>query len=174
MFNRQTRLHRKATAMTIVVAFQALATMLFLADFAADVADEGWTSHLLAEGAAAIALLVAVVAGAVQVRALIEQARQDDLAVALARQAVGDLIQRRFAEWHLTAAEADVALFAIKSCDAAEIAGLRGAALGTVRAQLTRVYAKASVNSQSALVALFLDELIDPATMKGGIDASPR
>jgi DNA-binding CsgD family transcriptional regulator len=172
MLNRQTRLNRKATAMTIVVAFQALAAMLFLADFAADVTDAGWTGHLIVEGAAAIALLVAVVAGAIQVRALIEQARQDDLAVALSRQAVGELIQRRFTEWQLTVAEADVALFAIKGCDAAEIAQLRGAALGTVRAQLTRVYAKAGVNSQSALVALFLDELIDPATMKDRAHAS--
>jgi len=34
-----------------------------------------------------------------------------------------------------------------------------------VRAQLTRVYAKAGVNSQSALIALFLDDLIDPAML---------
>jgi DNA-binding CsgD family transcriptional regulator len=172
MLNRQTRLHRKATAMTIVVALQALAAALFLADFAADVAGEGWTSHLAIEGTAAIALLVAVVAGAVQVRTFIDQAREDDLAVALSRQAVADLIQRRFADWRLTAAEADVALFAIKGCDAAEIAQLRRAALGTVRAQLTRVYAKAGVNSQSALVALFLDELIDPTAVKDRADPS--
>jgi DNA-binding CsgD family transcriptional regulator len=167
---RQKRLRRKAIAMTIVVALQALAAAVFLADFAADLAAEGWTGHLLAEGVAAIALLVAVVVGALQVRGLIEQARQDDLAVALSRQAVGDLVQRRFAQWRLTGAEADVALFAIKGCDVAEIAQLRGAALGTVRAQLTRVYAKAGVNSQSALVALFLDELIDPAAFgpRGG------
>jgi DNA-binding NarL/FixJ family response regulator len=101
MLTRQTRLHRKATAMTVVVALQALTAMLFLADFGAD-----------------------------------------------------------------------VALFAIKGCDAAEIAHLRGAALGTVHAKLTRVYAKAGVNSQSALVALFLDELIDPATMKDRANAS--
>lgn len=151
--------------MTVVVALQAVAAMLFLADFAADVRAEGWSGHLLVEGGAAVALLVAVVAGAWQVRGLIEQARQDDLAVALSRQAVGDLIQRRFAEWNLTMAEADVALFAIKGCDVGEIAQLRGAAAGTVRAQLTRVYAKAGVNSQPALVALFLDELIDPALM---------
>ena len=161
---RQTRLHRKATAMSIVVAFQAVAALLFLVDFASDVAAEGWTSHLVAEGAAAVALLVAVVAGALQVRGLIEQARQDDLAVALSRQAVSALIRKRFAEWQLTAAEADVALFAIKGCDTAEIARLRGAAMGTVRAQLTRVYAKAGVNAQSALIALFLDDLIDPAS----------
>lgn len=34
--------------------------------------------------------------------------------------------------------------------------------MGTVRAQLTRVYAKAGVNAQSALIALFLDDRIDP------------
>lgn len=148
--------------MTIVVALQALASALFLADFVADLNEDGWTGHLVAEGAAAIALLVAVVVGALQVRSLIDQARQDDLAVALARQVVADLIQRRFTDWHLTAAEADVALFAIKGTDAAEIARLRGAAGGTVRAQLTRIYAKAGVTSHSGLIALFLDDLIDP------------
>lgn len=161
---RQARLHRKATVMTIVVALQALAAMLFLADFAGDVATEGMSGHLFAEGAAALALIVAVGVGTLQVRGLIDQARQDDLAVALSRQIVADLIQRRFTEWRLTAAEADVALFAIKGADVAEIARLRGAAPGTVRAQLTRVYAKAGVGSQSALIALFLDDLIDPAT----------
>lgn len=162
---RQARLRRKATVMTIVVALQALAAVLFLADFAADVTAEGWTGHLLAEGAAAIALILAVGIGARQVQTLIDQARQDDLAVALSREAVADLIRRRFSEWRLTGAEADVALFAIKGADIAEIARLRGAALGTVRAQLTRVYAKSGVSSQSALIALFLDDLIDPSVL---------
>lgn len=157
--------------MTIVVALQALAATLFLADFAGDLAKEGWTGHLLAEGAAAMALIVAVVAGAFQVRGLIRQARQDDLAVALARKAVADLIQRRFRGWQLTAAEADVALFAIKGADVAEIARLRGAAPGTVRAQLTRVYAKAGVSSHTGLIALFLDDLIDPAALQHGHEA---
>lgn len=169
---RKERLHRKAAMMVIVVTLQALAAGLFLIDFMADVADEGWTGHLIAEGAAAIALVVAVIFGALQVRGLIEQARQDNLAVALARRAVADLIHLRFAEWRLTAAEADVALFAIKGADVAEIARLRGAAVGTVRAQLTRIYAKAGVSSHSSLIALFLDDLIDPALPAVG-DAGP-
>lgn len=160
--------------MSIVVAFQALAAALFLVDFAADLAEEGWTGHLVAEGCAAIALIVAVVVGAFQVRGLIDQARQDDLAVALARQAVAELIQRRFRDWHLTAAEADVALFAIKGSDVAEIAQLRGAAAGTVRAQLTRIYAKAGVSSQSGLIALFLDDLVDPAAISAGQGTADR
>jgi len=163
--SRQAQSRRKAAAMTVVVALQALAATLFLADFGRDVAEEGWTGHLVAEGAAATALIVAVVVGAFQVHGLIRQGRQDDLAVALARQAVADLIQRRFRDWQLTAAEADVALFAIKGADVAEIARLRAAAAGTVRAQLTRVYAKAGVRGHTGLIALFLDDLIDPAAL---------
>ncbi|MBN8831328.1 MAG: hypothetical protein J0G94_12075, partial [Sphingomonadales bacterium] len=84
-----------------------------------------------------------------------------ETAVALAKGALGDLIQLKFVEWHLSPAEADVALFALKGCDIAQIAALRGAATGTVRAQLARIYAKAGVASHSALVAVFVEELID-------------
>lgn len=77
--------------------------------------------------------------------------------------ALADLARLRFSDWKLTAAEADVALFALKGCDVAEIAALRGAAAGTVRAQLARVYAKAGVRSQSALMALFMEELVETA-----------
>jgi len=50
---------------------------------------------------------------------------------------------------------------------------LRGAAAGTVRAQLARVDEKAEVNSPSALASLFLEDLmttpvISPETSCGG------
>jgi len=156
--------------MTVVVALQALAALFFIVDFVGDTASDRFGTHLLVEGIAAGALLAAVVMGALQVRSLLLAARQDEIAVAMARGAATDLIQLRFAQWKLTSAEADVALFALKGCDAQDIAELRGAAAGTVRAQLTRVYAKAGVGSQSSLVALFLEELIDPNTIHRGID----
>ncbi len=146
--------------MTILVSLQALAATFFLVDLAGDVSSEGGGTHLLIEGLAAIALLIAVVLGAIQVRDLIAAARRDETAVAAASGALGDLIRLRFKEWRLTPAEADVALFALKGCDVGEIAGLRGSASGTVRAQLARIYAKAGVESQSGLIALFLDELV--------------
>lgn len=162
MSDRARRIERKATRISILVALQALACAFFLADLVGDIAADGLGLHLLAEGMAAIALLVAVVLGALQVRGLIAAARRDQAAIAVAQGALADLIRLRFDEWQLTAAEADVALFALKGCDIAEIAGLRGSAAGTVRAQLARVYAKADVDSQSALIALFLEELITP------------
>ncbi|RZA09455.1 MAG: helix-turn-helix transcriptional regulator [Proteobacteria bacterium] len=146
---------------TVVVTLQALATVFFLADLADDAVSERMGIHLMVEGVAALALLVAVVMGAIQIRSLVMAARHDEAAVALAKGAVGELIQLRFGEWHLTPSEADVALFALKGYDILEIAALRGAAAGTVRAQLARIYAKAGVGSRPALVALFLEELID-------------
>ncbi|OYU74972.1 MAG: LuxR family transcriptional regulator [Alphaproteobacteria bacterium PA3] len=160
MTARARSIERKATGISILVALQALACAFFLADLVGDVVADGIGLHLLIEGMAATALLVAVVLGALQVRSLIAAARRDETAVAAAQGALADLIALRFEEWQLTAAEADVALFARKGCDSAEIAGLRGSAAGTVRAQLTRVYAKAQVDSQSGLIAQFLEELI--------------
>ena len=98
--------------------------------------------------------------GAAHVRRLLAEARRREEALAVAKGALADHITARFADWGLTAAESDVALFALKGCDAAEIAALRGAAQGTVRAQLSQVYTKAGVTSQAGLVSLFLDDLL--------------
>ena len=163
---RARRLEHRATAMTFVVALQALAAMFFLVDLAGDLASEPVGTHLIVEGLAALALLVAVVMGAIQIRHLVIAARHDEAAVAVARGALAQLVQLRFAQWHLTPAEADVALFALKGCDIAEIAAMRGAAAGTVRAQLARIYAKAGVTSHTALLALFVDELIDTSLLQ--------
>lgn len=163
---RARRLEHRATAMTFVVALQALAAMFFLVDLAGDLASEPVGTHLIVEGLAALALLVAVVMGAIQIRHLVIAARHDEAAVAVARGALAQLVQLRFAQWHLTPAEADVALFALKGCDITEIAAMRGAATGTVRAQLTRIYAKACVTSHTALLALFVDELIDTSLLQ--------
>lgn len=53
-----------------------------------------------------------------------------------------------------------MALFALKGFDVAEIAELRGSAAGTVRARLTRVYAKAGVSNRTQLLAVFTDDLL--------------
>jgi len=78
-----------------------------------------------------------------------------------------DLIEVRFAEWGLTPSEAEVALFTLKGLDTADIATARGAAQGTVRAQLAKVYAKAGVSSRGQLTSSFIEDLLmtpnDPA-----------
>ena len=95
-------------------------------------------------------------------RALFREARRQESVLHAARGEMNALIEARFREWDLSRSEAEVALFALKGSSIAEIATMRNAAEGTVRSQLSQVYAKAEVKSQSALTAVFIDDLIDP------------
>lgn len=143
-----------------VVALQSLAVAFFVVDAAGDVMAEGVRAHVAVETLAALGLLAGVAIGLLQLRGLLAADRRKSAALAVAAGALSEVIETRAREWGLTPAEADVAVFALKGCDIAEIARLRKAAPGTVRAQLARVYQKAGVNSRSALASLFLDELI--------------
>lgn len=161
MINRRRTLERRAMTTAVVVALQLLATVFFLTDVFRDARAGIVGTHLTVEAAASVALFAGVLFGAAQLRWLVLRAQQDEAAAATARGALAELIRLRFAEWRLTTAEADVALFALKGCDVAEIAALRNTAAGTVRAQLTSIYAKANVNSQVTLIASFIEDLVD-------------
>lgn len=152
---------RRAWALAAIVLLQAIAAAFFVGDALVDVREDGWRAHVLVEGVIALALVAGVVLGALELRRMLAEARRSADALAVARGALGALVAQRFAEWGLTAAEADVALFALKGFDTAGIAELRGAAQGTVRAQLAQVYAKAGVSSRAGLVALFFEDLLD-------------
>jgi DNA-binding CsgD family transcriptional regulator len=152
------------------IALQAFACIYFVGDA---LSDEGDPS---ASGAASIfeimvglALLAGIVIGAAYIMHLLREARIRETSVAIARGALSRILSERFVEWGLSAAEADVALFALKGCTVAEIADLRSAAQGTVRAQLSQVYAKASVSSQPMLMSLFLEDLMSDE----GLSSSP-
>ena len=151
----------RTQAVATIVAMQAVAAAFFIGDVIADVRADGIGLHVLTEGVAALALLAGVVFGAMELRRLLAEAERHREALAVASGALSVVVGKRFAQWGLTAAERDVALFALKGFDSNEIARLRDAAPGTVRAQLAQVYAKAGVNSRASLVSLFFDELMD-------------
>lgn len=71
-----------------------------------------------------------------------------------------NLLEERFAEWGLTPAEKDVALFAIKGLATPEIAALRSTSEGTVKAQTNAIYRKAGVTGRSQLLSLFIEDLM--------------
>jgi DNA-binding CsgD family transcriptional regulator len=162
---------RRAATLALLVALQAVAAAFFLADAVSDAVGpaDGSRIHILAEMAAVAALLIGVLFGALAVRRTLADASRAETAAALARGALAEMMRERFSAWRLTAAEGDVALFLLKGLDIADIARLRGVAPGTVRAQLTSIYAKAGVSSQAQLTSLFLDALIDlPADRQAG------
>jgi len=155
------RRNRHLLAVAVILTVQAIGAIFFVADALGDLVNDGPGIHLAVEGLVAFALLAGVLFGARQLRIMLEDARRREEALAAASGALAELIGQRFAEWGLTVAESDVALFALKGCDIAEIAALRQSAEGTVRAQLARIYAKAGVSSRAALVSLFFEDLLD-------------
>lgn len=160
---RRRRPRRRLRTAVAILVLQALAAAFFIVDSITDVelaTNEAFAGLSWLAAAVALALVAAVVMGAVLTRQLFLEARKRDQVIALARGALAEVVTTRFTEWRLSRAEADVGLFALKGCSIAEIAAMRGSAEGTVRAQLSQVYAKAGVSSQSAFIALFVEELL--------------
>lgn len=145
-----------------VVVLQVLACGYFVADALSDEAGPASPgSGSIFEVVVALALLAGVALGAAHIKRLTQENRARENALAIARGALSRILADRFADWRLSSAEADVALFALKGCTIAQIAKMRSAATGTVRAQLSQVYAKAGVSSQPMLMSLFLDDLMN-------------
>ena len=152
---------RQALAVAAIVVFQAFGAMFFVADAVGDIQAGGWGTHVAIETLVSFALLAGIGFGIVQVRELLAEARRREEALAVSSGALAEHVRARFDAWQLTAGEADVALFALKGCSVAQIAAMRGTAEGTVRAQLAKVYAKAGTSSQTGLVSLFFEDLLD-------------
>lgn len=145
----------------VIVVIQAIAAVFFLSDAVVDLSSGEWDLHIFSEMLIAFALLAGIGLGAWQTARMIDQARRDADALAVARGATSQLMNLRFREWGLSEAEAEVALYALKGFEIAEIARLRQVAEGTVRAQLTSIYAKSGVSSRHALLSLFFEDLVE-------------
>ncbi len=151
---------RRPFALAVFLTVQTLAAVFFMGDALADVLEGDVGAHLYFELLVAVALGLGVILGAVALRQTLEELRAQDVALASARGALGDVIAAQFTDWGLTPAERDVGFLALKGLDVAEIAELRGRAGGTVRAQLTRIYSKAGVSGRAQFAAWFVEDLL--------------
>jgi len=159
------KLRRRAVYALAVVVVQSVAATYFLVDGIEDVLAElrtGVTMEVAMESLVALALLSGVAVGARYAQVMMRDARRHEISFKAARGAMSELIEQRFSEWGLSRSEAEVALFALKGSLINEIANMRNSSEGTVRSQLSQVYAKAGVKNLSMLLALFIDELVDP------------
>lgn len=147
-----------------LMALQVVAAVFFVVDGFEDwlvAGARGATLDLVMECVIALALLTGVILSSRNIIQLTRDLHWKEQALARARGAFAEHVALRFEEWRLTKGEGEVALFALKGCDVAEIARLRGAATGTIRSQLSQIYAKAGVSSQAMLVSVFIDDLLD-------------
>lgn len=75
---------------------------------------------------------------------------------------LSEAIDRQFAQWDLSPAEAEVALLLLKGLQLKEVAEVRGVSERTVRDQARAVYRKAELANRSELAAFFLEDLLAP------------
>lgn len=151
---------RELLPVVVIVLVEGFACLFFVADALSEESGGSSSSGNALEIGVAFALVAGTLVGAAYLVHLVREMRVRAQVVAIASGALSRIIADRFLEWGLSAAESDVAMFALKGLSIAEIATLRSAAAGTVRAQLSQVYAKAGVSSQAMLMSLFLDDLM--------------
>ena len=151
---------RQTAALSVFLLIQTLGTVFFVGDVIGDLRADPMSGHFIFEAIVTAALVLGILFGTFALRRTIELLRAQDQALQVARGALSEVINQQFQAWSLTPAERDVGLLALKGLDVAEIAELRGAAQGTVRAQLTRIYAKAGVSGRAQFAAFFVEDLL--------------
>lgn len=156
---------RRAAPIIAVLVVQALCAFFFVSDILASVlgirtTPISWEMRELMEIGAAVGLVIGVVLGAILLRRALRDRNKAEERLRRASGAFMDLLEERFVEWGLTAAERDVALFAIKGMSTLEIAALRATSEGTVKAQTNAIYRKAGVTGRPQLLSLFIDDLM--------------
>ncbi len=150
----------ESAALVVFISVQAFAGAFFVFDVISDLREGADRGHMLLEAFVTFALVLAIAFGLRALRSAAARMKAQEMALAVASGALVDVVEAQFADWGLTPAERDVGMLALKGLDVAEIAALRGAAQGTVRAQLTRIYAKAGVSGRAQFAAHFVEDLL--------------
>ena len=161
----------KRIPVILILLVQAVCAFFFVSDilsslFGIYTEPMSWEVREYLEIGAAVGLLLGLVLGALVLRSTLRERNAAQEKLRRASGAFMDLLEERFAEWGLTPAERDVALFAIKGMSTAEIATLRATSEGTVKAQTNAIYRKAGVTGRPQLLSLFIEDLLEekPAT----------
>ncbi len=146
-----------------IILLQALCGLFFIGDVAYDLheGDHLDDLHTLLETGAAVALMIGAIFLMHELRELLNRMAAMDLSIRAARGDMANLIESFFDKWKLTPSEHDVALLILKGISNEDIARIRGTAPSTVRAQCTKIYAKAEVDGRSQLISIFMEELLD-------------
>ncbi|MGG7565372.1 helix-turn-helix transcriptional regulator [Rhodovulum sp. DZ06] len=153
---------RRAATLAAIIMVQGLCALFFIADVIIDLGEGDHLDHLhmTLEAAASLALIGGMVFLMLELRRMLARMQEMDAGLRAARGRMGEVIEGFFDDWGLTPSERDVALMILKGFENKEIAEIRGAAPGTVRAQSAKVYAKAGVGGRAQLLSLFMDELL--------------
>ncbi len=155
-----------------LILFQTVVWAVFVLDVGSDML-QFWPNtfsdwHMIPEIAATIGMVLALV---FEIRILLQMLRRQaslEQALRVAAGALAQIMEEYFLDWGLTPTEQDVAAFTIKGFSIAEVAELRGSAVGTVETHLNAIYRKAGVAGRAQLVSLLVEDLLRaPLTGEG-------
>lgn len=165
------RPERQTYPLILLILVQTACAVFFLSDVAADWVALGPRAmrdvHLGVEVLASLMLVIGIVFEARVLMHLLRRQARAERGLGIAAGALNDLMERYFHDWGLSAAEQDVAAFALKGFSIAEIAGLRGTREGTVKTHLNAIYRKAGVAGRSQLVSLLIEDLMTQPLVEG-------
>lgn len=157
--------------MVAIVVVQVFCALVFVGNILSSIigfAPVNWQVNEFIELGAAIGLLLGILSGGLMLRRIMAKSALVEEKLRAASSEFMALIDERFADWALTPAERDVALFSIKGMSTTDIAAMRATSEGTVKAQTNAIYRKAGVSGRSQLLSLFIEDLMDgPITQRG-------
>jgi len=154
-------------ALAVIAEVQAAAAVFFVSDAVRDAFGRGFGLMSGIETLLTLGLGFGSIFGLREVFRAERRLQRQGRALAVASGALSEVIETQFALWKLTAAEREVGLLALKGLDNAEIARVRGAATGTVRAQMTHIYQKAGVSGRAQFAAWFVEDLLQDGLPTG-------
>lgn len=139
---------------------QIMAAAFFVGDSLHELSAAPDSLHPLTELPIALSLCLGTYFTVRELRRLLRRSDDQARALALASSAFLKVVEEQFSAFGLTAAERDIAWMSLKGLEVNDIARLRGAANGTVRAQLARIYGKSGVTGRAQFAALCVDHLM--------------
>lgn len=170
---------RGTIALWAIATLQAVVAIFFSVCFVLDTfgiepAFLIWQSHEYQQTILAIGLNLGVALGWVALRTSLHRARLAEEKMRRCTTEFAQVMAEHFAEWRLTPAERDVAIFLVKGMSTREIAELRGTSEGTVKAQTGAIYRKAKVTGRTQLLSTFIEDLMDDALMPAHLIDDPK
>lgn len=160
----------------VLLLVQTLCALLFTSDMVLSFlgiypAPMAWSTREMMEVGALVGLLLGLIFGAILVWRAVGDLRRAEPRLERASGAFVDLLNARFDEWGLMAAERDGALLAIKGLTVQDIARLRQTGEGTVKAQTAAIYRRADVLGRPQLLSLFIVDLMGAERMGRDVTA---
>lgn len=154
-----------------VLGVQGFAILFFLMDAAEELSHDPTGLHPVTEASVALALGFGMLIVGLALQRSLRQARVQRSALAIASGEFQKVMEEQFGRWKLTKAERAVAILSLQGHELEKIAAIRGSAVGTIRAQLAKIYAKSGVSNRAQLSAVFVERLIagaDPPSPSPG------